>query len=177
MDQTMHRRAFMFSVTSAAFAAWAATLRCASAAEARLACRAFFDRTSVPYDGEVALTALLECMQSGCEVFVPLTWGFRGFLVSIADASGAETQPPINDFHPPPPQELKMPDKFVRMYKGLLIGETLRQRASDFFPKRGMFTVRVGYLSPVPRAYTNIADAITEEDGTFLAPPISVTVT
>jgi hypothetical protein len=173
----MYRRTFLFGVASAAVAACAVTRKTALAAEARLVCRAFLERASVPYDGEITLTALLESMQEGCALFVPLTWGFRGLQVSVTDASGAQTLPPINNFHPPPPQELSRPESFVRMYKGMLVGETLRQRASDFFPKRGAFTVRVSYLSPVPKAYTSIANAIVEEDGSFAAAPISVTVT
>ena len=108
---------------------------------------------------------------------MPLTWGFRGFQVSVTDASGAQALPPINNFHPPPPQELNRTESFVRMYKGMLVGETLHQPANYFFAKRGTFIVRVSYLSPVPRAYTSIANAIVEEDGTFTAAPISVTVT
>lgn len=177
MVMEMYRRTFLVGVASAAVADCAVTRKAALAAEARLACRAFLDRASVPYDGEIALTALLESMQEGSQLFVPLTWGFRGFQVSVTGASGAQILPPINNFHPLPPQELSRPESFVRMYKGMLAGETLRQTTSEFFPRRGVFTVQVSYISPVPKAYTNIPNAIVEEDGRFVAAPLSVTVT
>ena len=142
-----------------------------------LICRASVDRQNIDYNEAFELTALLEWVEGDGRVFVPLTWGLRGFQVSTSDTNATFRNPPINNFHPPPLQALNDPAWFIHMSRGAIVGEKGSFRAREFFPEPGTFTIFVGYLSPVPREFTHLVRAVVTEDGVFNAPPISVTVT
>lgn len=63
------------------------------------------------------------------------------------------------------------------MFKGMIVGEKITARAPEFFPGPARYTIFVGYLSPVPRAFTTVPKAVVTEDGAFAARPITVTIT
>jgi len=140
-------------------------------------CRAYADRTRLDMTGRFILTAILECAGGNPRMYVPATWGYRGFRASVVDEkTGVTTDPSISQFHPPPPQMLNDVRNFVRMYPGMIVGDTREFDAKEFFPKPGVYRVFVGYLSPVSRAVTRVEDALVSDGGMINARAFSMTV-
>ena len=172
----MNRRNFVLGAGTATFASMLRTPSGAVVANRRLSCGAFFDRIEIGLDTEFSLTVLLKSLQNGTRLFVPLTWGYRGFQISVVDEAGQKIDPPINDFHPRPPAAFGDLENFVSMYLDMLVGETRTFAAREFFLKTGTFSVQIGYLSPAMATFTTVPDVVLTEDGFVDAQPIEVRV-
>lgn len=170
-----NRRRFTFALAGLALGRWYEGASAAIVGSA-FVCRALIDRNTIGYDDEFDLTALIEWRSGDGRIFLPLSWGLRGFQVAIFDAQGTKSPVPINNFHPPPPGMFASADNFLHMRPGMVVGDKLNVSVREFFPARGSFTIRVGYVSPVPRAFTSVPGAVLFEDGIVEAPPIRATV-
>ncbi|HEY1630014.1 MAG TPA: hypothetical protein VGF56_01800 [Rhizomicrobium sp.] len=139
-----------------------------------LKCEMFCDDT-VRLDGDFSFVPALEALQP-CLVYVPLSFGYRGFRLLVDDGK-SKTEPP---FHPPsdPPYfgMLKDPTNYLRMVRGQIVGFRTTVPAKSVFPSAGRFGLILQYVPEPMRSFTDIPGVVVVEDGDVVMPPRSVTV-
>lgn len=170
------RRDFIFMAGYTYFFSFSSALKAQVSSGERIRCRAILKGDTVRIGDGFELTGLIECLIPGSKLYLPLTWGALGFRVLLTDSRGKKYFPAINNYHPPPPGLFSKQKNFCTMYQGMLVGETLRLPAREFFPGTGNYTIDMGYLSPVPKYFTDLSDVIVEESGLYSAEKIEVRV-
>lgn len=100
-----------------------------------------------------------------------------GLVLEITDASGHKVEPEQLDEDSVIPTTLNDPKSFLEIPPDYEWGVVRRDKTSNLFGKPGRYTVRVKYLSPVPKKYfAKGGEEWATEDGTLVSFPISVEV-
>jgi hypothetical protein len=140
-------------------------------------CRLEIEPTTIRLSGSFTLIALLQGEQSCSKFYFPIGWGFRGFRLTVIDRAGNITAP---RFYPPsgalPPESLGDPMNYVSCFDGSLIGQSIMLRATDCFYAPGSYSVKLEYVSPVPRDLSPRGGAVVTEDGPIQSAPVEVVI-
>ena len=178
----MRRRDFLLTSFSGPLLASDAFLSTARAdgdgSVSAITCRLEVVPLNIRLSQSFKMSALLESTKFGPKIFVPLGWSYRGLRIAVKDSTGKTTNPPI--FPPtdvPSPGSLSNPANYFRCFQGSLVGQTVEVRAIDCFGKPGTYSLLLSYLSPVPRDFSTVKDALVTEDGPMEAQPVKITVT
>jgi len=111
-------------------------------------------------------------------IYRHLLWGYRGGLIlEINDASGHKVEPEQLDEDSVIPSTLSDPKSFLEILPDYEWGVVRRDKIRNLFGKPGRYTVRLKYLSPVPKKYfAGGGEPWATEDGPVLSDPITVGV-
>jgi hypothetical protein len=143
------------------------------AQEPRLSCIAWVENSTIRRGEAVVVRAVLRCDDRACLVFNRITWGLRGFRVSIQKPDGQLIESAINDFHPIGPGPLTGRGNYIEMETGMLFGAEARL---NNFPQVGIYTLRVAYISPLDPGLVDFPGVLTTRKPVFAAQPITVNV-
>jgi len=173
----MYRRIFLLGGTAMVAGANTEQKASVSKVDNRIICRVAVNSTEIALDSNLEITCFLECLKGPVQIYVPFSWGYRGFEVELIGPDKTQYVPPINNFHLPPLEMIKSPENNISMYEGMVMGEKRQFAARDLFPHRGVYTLLTGYVSPVPAEYALSKSVLVYEDGVIPSKPIQIKVT
>jgi hypothetical protein len=130
-------------------------------------------------DGVLLSVELRNAGSEPITIYKDLLWGYRGgLLLDIRDASDKKVEAEQLDDDSVIPDRLKDSQSFIELPPDYKWGVVRRDNASNLFRKPGRYTIRAGYVSPVPRKHFigSNKNSWATEDGSIWSAPISIEI-
>jgi hypothetical protein len=110
-------------------------------------------------------------------IFGHLLWGYAGGLtVHIIDQNGHPVAAQQHDDDMVSPSVLGNSDSYVLLFPSQFLGVERQDSVKNLFPKPGVYSLFVEYLSPIPNSYGKMSNFWGRERGSIRSAPIKIEV-